>query len=431
MRIAFYEDDSVTHLEPIALLRPVFELLCGQFSLRERLLRRFDVSEWGVFVRPELAETYHELYPAAHVNKLRWLSDGTTLLVNGRWLPSFESLSLLSLSHNEVGLSGDQVVALALDPDEATLLSTHGWDMAVSQLARLRKPRTLNGTMIARPWDLVNHNPKQLEDDFRLLGPLAGHDFGPHVAVLGPAHTIHVDPTAIVDPFVVIDARSGPVSIGARAAIRSFTALEGPCHVGNDSQLFRAHVRGGTTIGPVCRVGGEIEASILHSHVNKYHTGFLGHSYICPWVNLGALTTNSDLKNDYSAVRVPLDGELVETGMTKVGCFIGDHTKTALGSLFNTGTSVGVLSMVLPGGELLPKYIPSFSSVWHGELSEGWDIERALETARVAMSRRDCELTPAMERLLRRVYDQTEEQRRSAIEHFRDKRANRSKMPIG
>src|SRR5207253_6628464 len=108
------------------------------------------------------------------------------------------------------------------------------------------------------------------------------------------------------------------ISVEAGAVIQSFTRLEGPCHVGTQSQLFRANVRGGTTIGPVCRVGGEIEASILHGYVNKYHDGFLGHSYLCPWVNLGALSTNSDLKNDYSIVRVPLEGRSVDTGLSKV-----------------------------------------------------------------------------------------------------------------
>jgi hypothetical protein len=200
--------------------------------------------------------------------------------------------------------------------------------------------------------------------------------------------------------------------------------------VGTDSQLFRAHVREGTTIGPVCRVGGEVEESILHAYVNKYHTGFLGHSYVCPWVNLGALSSNSDLKSDYSNVNVPLDGEPIETGMTKVGCFIGDHTKTALGSLFNTGSSIGVATMVLPGGELLPKHIPSFTRIWHGELAEGWDIDRALATIRAAMDRRKCQLTPAMDRLLRRLQTETHEERAEAISRGQKKTKTREKPVV-
>ena len=127
---------------------------------------------------------------------------------------------------------------------------------------------------------------------------------------------------------------------------------------------------------------------------------------------------------------MPLDGEPIDTGSTKVGCFIGDHTKTALGSLFNTGTSIGVMSMILPGGELLPKHIPSFSRIWHGELTEGWDIDRALATARAAMSRRKCDLSPAMERLLRQIYTETREDRTAAIERAQEKHVSRDKHPV-
>jgi UDP-N-acetylglucosamine diphosphorylase/glucosamine-1-phosphate N-acetyltransferase len=205
--------------------------------------------------------------------------------------------------------------------------------------------------------------------------------------------------------------------------IQAFTRLEGPCHVGAKSQLFRANVREGTTIGPACRVGGEVEGAILHGYVNKYHDGFLGHSYVCPWVNLGALSTNSDLKNDYSTVRVPLSGQTIDSGEMKVGCFIGDHTKTAIGSLFNTGTSVGVMCLILPDGELLPKHVPSFSRIWHGELIDGYPLEKGLMTARAAMHRRNKMLTMAQETLLRKVHLLTLNERERAIERFAEKQA--------
>jgi hypothetical protein len=156
--------------------------------------------------------------------------------------------------------------------------------------------------------------------------------------------------------------------------------------------------------------------------VNKYHEGFLGHSYIAPWVNLGALSTNSDLKNDYSTVRVPLAGKSIDTGLVKAGCFIGDHTKTGLGSLFNTGSSIGVMCMILPGGELLPKHVPSFTAVWHGELADAMPLERSLAAARIAMQRRGHELTAAQERLLRLVYQSTQAERDEAIVRFHARR---------
>lgn len=418
MRIALYEDGSAGDLGPIALLRPVFELTCGRFTFRERLLQHFGAREWSAFLRPYLAETYREEHPAATVNDFTALTREPTLLINGRWLPTPQALA--AIRQDEVGVIDDAVAYLTLDPLEASLLSDIGWDDALARIARTRRFVRAGGRLIHRPWDLIEQNAAQLAADFEAMAEtLPRGECPPQVAVLGPPDNVSIDPAAQVDPFVVIDARHGPVTIDAGARIQAFTRLEGPCHVGRESHTFRANIREGTTIGPVCRVGGEVEESILHGYVNKYHDGFLGHSYVCPWVNLGALTTNSDLKNDYSAVKVPLYGQPLNTGVTKVGCFIGDHTKTAIGSLFNTGSSVGIVCMVLPGGELLPKHVPSFSRIWHGELIEPWDLERSLETARCAMRRRNCELTPAMERLIRYHFEATSEERAIALHRGR------------
>ena len=193
--------------------------------------------------------------------------------------------------------------------------------------------------------------------------------------------------------------------------------------MGRGSQIFRALIRGGTTIGEQCRVGGEVEESILHGDVNKYHEGFLGHSYVCPWVNIGALSSTSDLKNDYSSVKVPLLGPLVDSGFIKVGSFIGDHSRISLDSMFNTGSSIGVMTMVLPSGRLLPRHIPSFCSVMWGELTMDWSLESAIETAHVVMRRRGRELSPVAERLLRVVFERTDGERQLAIQRASQRRA--------
>ena len=423
MRIALFEDHTAKDFAPIALLRPVFELLCGHFGARERTLEFLPAQDWAAFIRNELADVYREEHPACHVNSIDWLHGGPTLLINGRWLADPQHLA--KISPDTVGVVDGTVVYLTLDPLEAALLTGDNWDEALPQIARNRQRVAAPGKLARYPWDLIHHNPDQLRADFaaRDFGLSQADELGPNVAVLGPPHNVFVDPTASIDPFVVIDARKGPVSIEAGAMIQAFTRLEGPCHVGAKSQLFRANVREGTTIGPVCRVGGEIEGAILHGFVNKYHDGFLGHSYVCPWVNLGALSTNSDLKNDYSTVRVPLSGQPIESGEIKVGCFIGDHTKTAIGSLFNTGSSVGIMCLILPDGELLPKHVPSFSRIWHGELIDGFPLEKGLATARSAMQRRDLTLTTAQETLLRKVHAQTHAERERAIKRFEEKMA--------
>lgn len=426
MRLAIFEDDAAANFAPIALLRPVFELLCGHFSARERAVEFLPVSDWAAFVRSELEDVYREDHPGCHVNNTDWLHAGSTLLINGRWLA--DPATYASIQPDSVGIVDGTVVYLTLDPMEAALLSGENWDDALPQIARTRTRVNAPGKLARYPWDLIHHNPDQLRWDFvaRDFGLSQADEQGQHVAILGHAHRVFIDPSASIDPFVVIDARRGPVSIDTGAMIQAFTRLEGPCHIGANSQLFRANVREGTTIGPVCRVGGEIEGAILHGYVNKYHDGFLGHSYVCPWVNLGALTTNSDLKNDYSTVRVPLAGDSIESGEMKVGCFIGDHTKTAIGSLFNTGSSIGVMSLILPDGELLPKHVPSFSRIWHGELIDGLPLEKGLATARAAMERRNKHLTSAQETLLRRVHAMTYAERERAIGRFAEKAATAS-----
>ena len=176
-----------------------------------------------------------------------------------------------------------------------------------------------------------------------------------------------------------------------------------------------AKLRGGVTLGPHCRIGGEVETSIVHGHTNKYHEGFLGYSYLGEWVNLGAGTHSSDLRNDYGPVDVILDGRRVATGRNKIGCFLGDHSKTGLGTLLNTGTTVGVFCNLLPAGRFAGKYLPSFTSWWNGKLDAGLPYESMLETARIVMSRRGRSLTPAHVRLYEHIFHATEVERTRAL----------------
>jgi len=414
-RIAFFEDQAASQFSPLALLRPVFELLCGHFSNRERCCSRFGDSEWGAVVRPELAESYAEEHPQAAVNQDDWLQQGPIVLVNGRCL--VEPDQLFALQPNTAAWIGETLAAIHLSATQALTTDAILQGETVLEIARGISSVQVSGTVLSYPWDLISENSRWLCDDFSQRSKPAGITaLDSRVAIMGSVEQVFIDASARLDPFIVIDATSGPVWIDRDVRIQAFTRIEGPAYIGPQTELFRANVRAGCSFGPVCRLGGEIEESIVHGYANKYHDGFLGHSYVCPWVNLGALTTNSDLKNDYSNVSVPLTGESIKSGSRKVGCFIGDHTKTALGSLFNTGSSIGVMSLILPAGELLPKHLPSFTRFWHGKiepLPNG--IQSSLETAQVAMSRRDKSLTPAMERLLQSLHARTEAERQKAI----------------
>jgi UDP-N-acetylglucosamine diphosphorylase/glucosamine-1-phosphate N-acetyltransferase len=231
--------------------------------------------------------------------------------------------------------------------------------------------------------------------------------------VLANRKQIAIGEGTVVDPGAVIDARNGPVWIGRNVTIMPGAVLEGPCAIGEGS-IVRIHAKiyPGTTIGPVCKVGGEIEGSIMLSHSNKQHDGFLGDSYLAMWVNLGAGTTNSNLKNTYGTVRVAVNGEEIDTGRMFVGVIAGDHVKTGINSSLNTGTIIGPSSNIFGGG-IPPKYIPAFS--WGG--SQGfvtYDVEKALAVAKTVMGRRGVEITEAYRETFRRVYETTRHERTNA-----------------
>ena len=239
-------------------------------------------------------------------------------------------------------------------------------------------------------------------------------------ALRGNEKDIYIAPSAAIHPMVVLDAENGPIYIDEGAEVHPFTRIEGPCYIGRKSILFGAKCREGMSIGPVCRVGGEVEESIIHGYSNKYHDGFLGHAYVGEWVNLGALTTNSDLKNDYSDVTIVLDGKAtVNTGSTKVGSIIGDHTKTSIGVLFNTGSYVGAMAMILSTGRPLPKFIPSFAWFMEGAVTKGYGKGQLYTTAGRSMSRRQCEWTSAEEAMWDAIYEKTSPQRDAAVRRGR------------
>ncbi|MDP2038950.1 MAG: glucose-1-phosphate thymidylyltransferase, partial [Ignavibacteria bacterium] len=215
---------------------------------------------------------------------------------------------------------------------------------------------------------------------------------------------------AKIDPFVHLDASQGPIYISKNAHVMSHSLIQGPAFIGEDS-VVKAHaaIYHDTSVGEVCKVGGEIEASIIHSYSNKQHEGFLGHAYLGSWVNLGASTNNSDLKNNYSSVSVLIKGKNVDTHSQFVGLIMGDHSKTAINTMFNTGTIAGVSCNIFGAG-FPARYIPSFS--WGGtDFLRNYDIEKCIEVARIVYSRRKLQLTQAEEELLRAVYEATKHEK--------------------
>src|SRR5262245_45566235 len=347
MRVCLFEDARVADLEPLCLTRPVSDLLSGCTTLGEKQWQHFGATARGMVVRPELAALARSTLPAVAVNDLDWLRDGPVVLVNGRWLPPGLGLAPLPDSPG-IGLCDGEVAYAVLLPKHFAAATPTGLSAVLERSQPTLPTHDAGGQVVRYLWDLVDVNAREIERDAWLSGPERPRRTDNLPAVVGPADRLVIDPSARVDPMVVADTTGGVVVIDRDAVVTAFTRLEGPCYVGPGTQLLGAKVRAGTSLGPQCRVGGEVESSIVLGWSNKYHDGFLGHAYVGAWVNLGAGTSNSDLRNDYGSVRVIVRGAEVDSGRVKVGCYLGDHTKTGLGALLNTGTNVGAFCNLLP-----------------------------------------------------------------------------------
>ncbi|HMP02807.1 MAG TPA: putative sugar nucleotidyl transferase [Gemmatales bacterium] len=406
MRVCVFDDRFAEQLEPLTLTRPAFDLYCGLTPLLDKHARRFGATDLGLLVKPALADLARRDHPFRPVNDLFWLHAAPTILVNGRWLPP-SGLADLPLSPH-VGMVGGQVAYAVLPPHLLTYCSPNTVDDCLETWRATLPPQPAGGNMIDYPWQLVEQNAAQIEADFpwRTCSLDHGYFHPTSLTIVGPEDSLSVHPTAQIDPEVVADTRLGPVVIDREAQVQSFSRLIGPCYIGPRTIVSGAKVRG-STIGPVCRIAGEIEASILQGHANKQHEGYLGHSYLGSWVNMGAGTQTADLRLDYHPIRVRVGDVEVETASRKVGSFIGDHTKVGLGCLLDAGSVVGAFAVLLAGPGLLPRYVPSFCMAVRGEVLTNDGLAGHMSTAAEVMRRRDWVFTPVHEGVYRSAHEAT------------------------
>jgi UDP-N-acetylglucosamine diphosphorylase/glucosamine-1-phosphate N-acetyltransferase len=407
------------HFYPLALCRPIWELRCGMTTLAEKMVGQVGTGDVACFVPPYMADVYRG-QTSRPVNDPTCLSGDDLLIVNARVKASEFSVECTGPSQMALDEDGDCLFA-RISKEDLAKLSTESIDTLLES-AKSNLPRAdAEVPTWQYTWDLVLANPEELTKDFAAGGRsgIEGTVEEPK-ALRGSANDVYVAPGALIHPMVVIDAAEGPVYIDEDAEIHPFTRIEGPCYIGKKSILLGAKCREGNSIGPVCRVGGEVEESIIHGHSNKYHDGFLGHAYVGEWVNLGALTTNSDLKNDYGSVEVILDGRTpIDTGSTKVGSLIGDHTKTSIGTLLNTGSYVGSMALIAATGKPLPKFIPSFAWFLEGVVTKGFGKRKLYQTAATAMGRRKQQWTPALEAMWTEIFNITAPARTDAVKKGR------------
>jgi len=397
--LVIFEDDAYRNLLPLTYWRTVCELRTGYRSLFEHVIDCVSAHTVTVFCRESLmAVAANRLH--CRVNSVP--EAGGALFVNGRLLLN-RSMDLSHIAavqwHGDVPvvIQADETLCRQLTPE--VLLDP----VAIKRvLANVSEHRFVDSPkLIEYPWELVHANADMLHEGWHRAGEpaeLRGRICGGVFCLNERA--IHVGAGSTIKPGVVLDAENGPIYIGQNVTIAPNSSIEGPCFVGDGSLIQPGStLRDAVSIGQRCKVGGELESSIIHGFSNKQHDGFLGHSYVAEWVNLAADTVNSDLKNTYGSIRVPINGVEVDSGQMFVGLTIGDHSKTGIGQMFPTGAVVGFGANVATCG-FSPKFVPSFSWLTDGGGST-YDVERCLEVAKRVMERRQATMKLEEEALFR------------------------------
>ncbi len=413
MQLCLFEDIYYERLEPLIFSRTTYDLICGINSLRSKILRAYPGVPYSIHCRQYLEPMVKSRNATLSVNHI----DGDScLFINGRIIAPANMAEIIPLNDggNKIYISGDTIVAVRVSGLKLEEIKANLFDLfSLADFDGIAIER-VEIKHIDYIWDLITYNREEFLNDFnylveakpkRILGTV--HD-GVHI--LGKEN-FFVDENAIVMPGAVVDATEGPVYIDKYAKVYPNAVLENAIYVGEGSHVKScARIHDNVSIGKVCKVGGEVEDSIILPYSNKQHSGFMGHAYIGSWVNIGADTNNSDLKNNYGTVKIYVNGEVVDSGLQFLGAIIGDHSKTAINTMLNTGTIIGYSCNIFDGG-FPAKYLPSFS--WGGGKSvTTYDLDRSIETAKRAMLRRDHTMAEFEERLFRKVFDITKKERR-------------------
>jgi UDP-N-acetylglucosamine diphosphorylase/glucosamine-1-phosphate N-acetyltransferase len=394
MRHFILFDDRRTDLLPLTFTRPVADLRVGILTIREK---------WEKYLQASvtcLTEPYlQEKYPV--------LIGEDNYFINGSVLPD-ESLvkAVLELREGEYLVKASTILAAHVMADQALHF--------VNEISRTEHTVSYDGEIIQLrfTYDIFTLNGKAIEQDFRML--TKGRTSMPLSSTNGVTgiENIFVEEGARVE-YAIINASTGPVYIGRDAEIMEGCMIRGPLALCDHAQLkMGAKIYGPTTIGPNCRVGGEVQNVVIWGNSNKAHDGFLGNAVLGEWCNIGADSNNSNLKNNYSEVKLwnYTAEKFLPTGLQFCGLIMGDHSKCGINTMFNTGTVVGVSANIFGAG--YPRnFIPSFSWGGYQGLSV-YPLPKALETAEKVMLRRNQQLTETDKKILQHIYLITEKYRR-------------------
>lgn len=377
-------------LLPFTFTRPVCDIRIGILTIREK---------WEKYLgstTTTLTEEYlSEKFPMVEME--------VNVMLNGAYLPNAVLVEMVrNLEPNQAIMRGEDVIAFYTN-DSQDEVDFDSYDILEYEEECLK---------IEHTWDIFAKNDAALREDFELLtADRHSQPIPKSVNVIAPEH-IFIEEGARLE-FVTLNAATGPIYIGKNAEIMEGSVIRGPFALCEEAQVKLAtKIYGATTVGPHCRVGGEVNNSVLFAYSNKGHDGFLGNSVLGEWCNIGADSNNSNLKNNYEEVRLwsyETEG-FARTGLQFCGLMMGDHSKCGINTMFNTGTVVGVSSNIFGSG--FPRnFVPSFS--WGGASGmTTYLTNKAFQTAKIVMARRHVEFDEVEARILEHVFEETKKYRK-------------------
>ncbi len=410
MKIVVFEDSSHGQFYPITLNRPVFSLKCGVLSLFDKVKDLYPSLQCLYLIRDELEEVYekHDLFLFSDMEP-----DEEYFFISGRVLLDKKWV----LETDEVGIIEDEIVAFKLKGRGLKGLNKRDFFVKGSLEHYFKGKKLpsveLKGKKLNYLFDLIYENENELVKDYsRIRNQFRQGKKSWETTFFGNDHLIHEK--AKVYPGTYFFSENGPIIIDDGAIVKPLSIIEGPCYIGKDTLVDGAKITGGSSIFNSCKIAGEVENSVMLNFTNKHHEGFIGHSYVGSFVNFGALSTNSDLKNNYGTVSLHMNGEKINSGSIKVGAFIGDHSKLGIGSLINAGTVIGMGCNLYFEGSMYPKNIPSF--IWGGKAPfQEYNFEKFVENTRTVLKRRQQTLLKEDILLLNKIYQNEKEKRRKLL----------------
>jgi len=386
MSVLLIENTDFKRFYPITRTKFLWNITTGIYSPLERYERQFqDVKVLSIRFSQKPFSYLSEEFP----EKIYQKDSLVNTIINSQYIPSEN----LSPQMNTIGITKDgNFIYLREEKIKPDIIEKIINKEIKSLLSKYKVIELENGIFLKDLTDIIKYNSQAIECDSFLVKRDSNF--------ITPDNNIYIEKTAKIQQFVSLQAENGPIIIDKSAVVRSFTIIDGPAYIGKSSLIDSAKIRSGTTIKDYCKIGGEVEESIIESYSNKHHEGFLGHSYAGNWVNIGAMATTSNLKNNYSEVKLKIGEKQKPTGCIKFGSIICDYTKIGIGIMLNTGTVICEGCNLFNEGNIYPPFVKPFS--WG--LNKVYEIDKFIEDIQKMMSRRNIKLNENRIKFLKAIH---------------------------